>query len=197
MGKMEKYLLKKGYETINEDYPSTQFSIEKIAEVVMQDIIVKRCNDSQAVIHFVTHSLGGIIVRYLLTKNKIYNLGRVVMLAPPNDGSEVADWLENNYLYKRFLGPAGQELGTGNESIPKRLGPVKFQVGIIAGNRSINPINSLVINKPNDGKVAVERTKVEGMLDFLVVSRPHPLIMNCKEVMFQTEHFLRKGYFLR
>ncbi len=198
MLKIENYLSRRGYDTINESYPSTRIGTEKLAATFLQDLTRRQDIAAGTVIHFVTHSMGGILVRCFLKERKLPNLGRVVMLAPPNGGSEVVDWLKNNPLYKRLLGPAGQELGTGKDSLPFRLGPVDFEVGVIAGNKSINPINSFfVIKEPNDGKVAIDRTKVKGMLDFLVVNRTHPLIMNGEEVMFQTEHFLRKGFFYK
>ena len=197
MHKIEKYLSQRGYDTINEKYPSTNMSVKEITKTSLNDIINRIGNHPERTIHFVTHSMGGILVRYYLRDNRLPNLGRVVMLAPPNSGSEVVDWLKKSFIYKRLLGPAGQELGTGDDSLPIKLGPVDFELGVIAGNRSINWINSLVIEGPNDGKVSVDKTKVKGMGDFLIVRRTHPFIMNGEEVMFQTEHFLRKGFFCR
>ena len=107
----------------------------------------------------------------------------------------MADWLRGSWLYKQLLGPSGQELGTNPEALPARLGPVDFELGIIAGKRSVNPINSRRIEGPDDGKVSVERTKVVGMQDFLVVNHSHPFIMRAGEVLRQTDFFLKEGRF--
>jgi len=146
-------------------------------------------------IHFVTHSLGGILVRYYLASHEISELGKVVMLAPPNQGSKVVDKFSNMPGYKLLNGLAGYQLGTGKNSIPLQLGRANFEVGIIAGDRTINLILSTAFDEPNDGKVAVKDTKFEGMKDFIVVHRTHPFIMQGGEVIDQVLHFLQHGYF--
>jgi triacylglycerol lipase len=125
------------------------------------------------------------------------HLGRVVMLSPPNNGSEVVNKLKNNFIFKWINGPAGVQLGTGPGSLPKTLGPPKYEVGIIAGDRTINPILSLLIPGKNDGKVSVENTKLKGMKDFLIVHKSHPFIMNDKEVLKQVTAFIQNGMFSR
>ncbi len=191
---MEKYLKNKGYNTVNQGYPSTKYDIKKLSEEYLADIITRNCLPSRE-IHFVTHSMGGILVRYYLKNIGLKNLGRVVMLAPPNGGSEVVDKLRRFSFFRKALGPASEQLGTGKNSLPKKLGPVGFELGVIAGCRSINPVNSHIIPGLNDGKVSVEGTKVAGMKDFIVVKIPHPFIMVSKEVLEQVEYFLRTGYF--
>ncbi len=118
------------------------------------------------------------------------------MLAPPNQGSEVVDNWKNVPGYSLLNGPAGAQLGTGPASVPLSLGPVTYPVGIIAGDKTLNPILSLSLPDPDDGKVSVERTKVEGMTDFLVVPHTHPLIMRSDDVIQQVLYFLRNGEFL-
>lgn len=197
MEKIAKYLRTKAYRVLNINYPSTKFKIDELVNDYIGPIIERECEEEYRRIHFVTHSMGGILVRYYLQKYKPHNIGRVVMLAPPNQGSEVADWLRNFFLYKWILGPAGQELGTALNSIPNQLGEVNFELGVIAGNKSINWINSLKIYGLNDGKVAVERTKLESMKDFIMVPKTHTWIMQSKEVLFQIDYFLQRGCFLR
>jgi hypothetical protein len=141
--------------------------------------------------------MGGIVLRFYLEKHELVNLGRVVMLSPPNQGSELADWMAENPVLDRFLGPSAEQLGTGPESLPQRLGPVDFEVGIIAGDRTLNPLFSRVIPGADDGKVAVERTKVEGMADFLVVPHTHTYIMMRESVIAQVIHFIEHGDFYR
>lgn len=186
-----------GFRVINVNYPSTKYPIEHLAEYVGNTIRQCRtdCTDEER-IHFVTHSLGGIVLRYYLKENQLHNLGRVVMLSPPNQGSELVDNLRDNILFKIVTGPSGQQLGTDSSSVPITLGPVDFELGIIVGNRSLNPIFSHLIPGEDDGRISVERSKVEGMADFLVVPHVHPLIMNSPEVIEQTVYFLEHGRFL-
>ena len=92
-------------------------------------------------------------------------------------------------------GPAGGELGTGANSVPNRLGPLDFELGVIAGDRSLNWINSLMIEGADDGKVSVERTKVEGMKGHVVVHATHPCLMKNRQVIDLTLAFLRDGQF--
>lgn len=195
MAKMERALTEAGYKVHNVDYPSRTAPVEKLAD----DAIGKAVSDCQldgaTKIGFVTHSLGGILVRSYLARRTIPNLGRVVMLAPPNQGSEVVDKLGWLFLFKWLNGPAGNELGTDTNSAPNELGPANFPLGIIAGDRSINWINSLLISGRDDGKVSVERTKLAGMSDHIVIHATHPFIMKNREVIRQTVRFLRAGNF--
>jgi hypothetical protein len=147
-------------------------------------------------IHFVTHSLGGILLRYAHEQSPIPDLGRVVMLGPPNQGSEVIDRTRDWAFIKMFSGEAGLQLGTGDDGIPAQLGPVDFELGVIAGTRTINPFMSAMLPNSDDGKVTVERTKVDGMDDFLVVDRTHAFIMRSDEVIANTAAFLQNGRFI-
>ena len=143
--------------------------------------------------------MGGILLRYYLTQEEIPELGRVVMFNPPNKGSEVVDNLRDYWFFKWHDGPAGQQLGTGPDSLPKNLGPVTFPLGIITGN---NPAfydfwASEMIPGPDDGKVSVESAKIKGMTDFLVLPISHTFIMDDEVVISQTLHFLEHGTFSR
>lgn len=191
--------LSQRFRAVNVDYPSRKYPIERLAEHV-GNRIHQRCPDEPGEnrkIHFVTHSLGGIVLRYYLKENQLPNLGRVVMLSPPNQGSELVDILRDNILFRIATGPAGQQLGAEPSSIPNVLGPVGFEVGIIAGNKSLNPIFSRLIPGADDGRVSVTRSKVGGMTDFLVVPRHHTLIMNSSQVIEQVIYFLKNGEFRR
>ena len=119
-------------------------------------------------VHFVTHSLGGILVRAYQADNTIDNLGRVVMLAPPNQGSQAVDEMVEIPGFDWLNGPAGYQLGKGPESVPLRLGPPDFDFAIIAGDRTIDPITSAVLDDPDNGKVSVRDTRLEGMQDKVV-----------------------------
>jgi pimeloyl-ACP methyl ester carboxylesterase len=195
MKKLDKALSKSGYLVRNTDYPSTRKSVDDLAAEVITTA-VESCNEEgDRPIHFVTHSLGGILIRYFLETNVVDNLGRVVMLSPPNQGSEAVDKLSDMPGFAVVNGPAGKQLGTGQDDVPSQLGPATFDVGIITGNRSINLFLSMMIPGEDDGKVSVERAKLEGMSDFLVVPHTHPFIMKSKLVIRQVIYFLEHGRF--
>ena len=195
MLRLEAELTERGYAVVNIDYPSTQHSIEQLAMEDLPPQIERCCRGTDKKVHFVTHSMGGIVLRYYLAEHEMMNLGRVVMLSPPNQGSEIADWVAENEFLQRILGPSAEQLGTGPESLPNQLGPVNFELGIIAGNRTLNPIFSRMIPGADDGKVSVERAKVEGMNDFLVVPHSHTYIMMSDDVIEQVAYFLAHGEF--
>lgn len=193
MRKLEKELVNRGYTVVNPDYPSTKFPVEHLAEHYLHKTLQTACIGQT--VHFVTHSMGGILLRYYLTQHTVPGLGRVVMLSPLNQGSEVVDRLGGLFLFKWLNGPAGGQLGTGPDSLPKRLGPVDFELGVITGNRTINPILSMLIPGDDDGKVGIENARVEGMRAFKVVSSSHPLIMRNKNVIADILFFLKTGSF--
>jgi len=195
MKRLEWALSREGYRVISMTYPSTRVSVERASGDWLAGLLRQPIADRTAKIHFVTHSLGGIILREYLSRQPIENLGRVVMLAPPNRGSELVDRLRQNWLYQRFTGPAGQQLGTEDSSLPNRIGPARFEVGIIAGDRSLNPRFSAWIPGPDDGKVSVRSTRLEGMTDFLQVHRSHTWMMWRQDVVGAVTSFLKRGCF--
>jgi hypothetical protein len=195
MKKLDKALSESGYLVRNTAYPSTEKPINELALEVIPAAVESCSEEGDRPIHFVTHSLGGILIRHFLGTNELDNLGRVVMLSPPNQGSEVVDKLSDMPGFTAVHGPAGAQLGTDENDIPSRLGPATFDVGIITGNRSINLFLSMMIPGPDDGKVSIERAKLEGMSDFLVVPHSHPFIMKRKLVIRQVLYFLEHGRF--
>jgi pimeloyl-ACP methyl ester carboxylesterase len=193
MKKLEQALLKAGYRVHNVGYASTRTNVEQLAEEAI-GAALKLCPKAHK-LHFVTHSLGGILVRQYLAHHEIENLGRVVMLGPPNKGSEVVDRLRDFPGFHFINGDAGLEMGTGETSVPNKLGAANFDLGIIAGTRSVNLILSCMISGPDDGKVSVENTRLEGMHDHLQMKVTHPFMMRNSKVIEQVIHYLETGRF--
>lgn len=194
MSTMAEHLIEEGYTVWNINYPSTEHPIEHLANTYLKEQL-ELCCESDQTTHFVTHSMGGIVVREFLKNNEFEQLGRVVMLGPPNQGSEVVDNLKDSGLFQWLNGTAGSQLGTDESSKPNTIGAANFPLGIIAGNKTMNPILSLMIPGKDDGKVSVERTALEGMKEQLVVPYVHTFIMNKPLVIENTVCFLKHGHF--
>ena len=197
LNRAERFFRQQGYEVFNFGYPSRKFPIETLSAEFLQPFIATHCADETRRLHFLTHSMGGIVVRQYLKQTRPANLGRVVMLAPPNQGSEVVDWQKKRLkIIRRVLGPAWAQLSTDAASLPVSLGAVDFELGVIAGNRSFEPLHSwFIIPGADDGKVSAERTKIPGMTDYLVVPRTHTFIMNDPNVLRQAAYFFETGKF--
>ena len=196
MNPMQRALDDEGFETVNIDYPSRDYAVEELAEIAIpKGLSACRARDDIGRIHFVAHSLGGILLRQYLSQKEIAELGRVVMLGPPNQGSTAVDELQGFPGFDWLNGPAGLQLGKGQGSVPLRLGPAAFELGVIAGNRTIDPITSSVLENPDDGRVSVEDTKLDGMSDFVVVDHSHAFMMRMRRPIELTIRFLQNGSF--
>ncbi len=196
MEPMAEALREGGFATANVDYSSRAGTIAELVPLSV-DSGLQSCRQRGATrIHFVTHSIGGILLRYAYDHDPIPDLGRVVMLGPPNQGSEVVDIARNWPTARLFGGPAGLQLGTGEDSVPAQLGPVEFDLGVIAGTGTTNPLFSAMLPDADDGKVSVARTRVAGMDDFLIVKKSHFFMMSNREVIDNTMAFLRTGAFI-
>lgn len=192
MLRMARSLEDEGYRVVNLGYPSRDHTVGTLVDTLAAEL--EQCCARTDTLHFVTHSLGGILVRTWVHDNDPANLGRVVMLSPPNQGTGIVDRLPDRLL-QLVMGPASVQLGTDSASVPVDLPPVDFELGIIAGDASLNPLFSWWLPGEDDGMVPVESTWVEGADDFLVVPYTHTFIMHRGRVIEEVLSFLRTGSF--
>lgn len=200
MNRVARFLDAHGYKVLNITYPSRRINVAAIADWLNNHHLTSDFwrNDDIESVHFVTHSMGGLVARCYLAKHRSIipenKLGRVVMLGPPNQGSEIADILQGLKLFKLLFGPAGENLTT--QSNINLNHAVFYEAGIIAGSsRWLYPLSSLLIRGPSDGRVAVERTKIDGMKDHITINTSHSLMMYRNDVMKYILTFLQQGRF--
>jgi pimeloyl-ACP methyl ester carboxylesterase len=195
LGKLDRALRQAGFATLNLDYPSRRKPLDLLAEHV-HPAVADFAGRRQQPIHFVGHSMGGLLARVYLARHRPAQLGRVVMLGTPNGGSEVADLLQGLSLYRSFYGPAGLQLTTHLDDVLRSLPALDYAVGVVAGNSSIDPISSLlVLPRPNDGRVSVRSSRLDGMADHITIKASHHGLLRHRLAIDQTIAFLREGRF--
>ncbi len=194
----EAFIKKRGYKTLNITYPSTRLNIDGLSDFVSKRMNQESIWSSATKIHFLTHSMGGLVIRRFLQKYRDQvdhkTLGRVVMIAPPNQGSEIADLLQNVFAYKMLFGPAGQELTTKNTRNIKD--DIYYDLGVIAGSRGwCYPLGQLCVPKPHDGRVSIANSKINGMSDHVVIRATHSFISWSSKTLALADYFFKNGKF--
>jgi pimeloyl-ACP methyl ester carboxylesterase len=193
--KMQSALEAAGFATLNLDYQSRAKPLDALVADIRPAISAFAAGIGGP-IHFVAHSMGGLLVRAYIARHQPRRLGRVLLLGPPNNGSEIADRFRHFAMYRSFFGPAGQQLATTPDAATRALlAKPDYELGVIAGNRSVYPIASLFLPSPNDGRVSVASTRLDGMADHIVIATAHPLLVRNARAIAQTIAFLRDGKF--
>lgn len=195
---VEEMLLKNGYKTLNFTYPSKKKNLDEIAEFLHTEKLDKEFWEGAGKVNFVTHSMGGLVARRYFDKYRkeipAEKLGRVVMMGPPNQGSEVADLIHNLWPYKWYYGPAGEELTTKSQS--RNKSEIYYELGVIAGTKEWPYfVSAFVIPDKSDGRVAVKKTKIKGMADHITVNATHTFIMKKPDTQKHILTFLKEGHF--
>ena len=190
MSRMQKSLNEAGFVPVPFDYPSTQANLDRCSEYL--DQVLKSLNGVKK-ISFVTHSMGGLVVRNWLRNHKDKRLTRLVMLGTPNKGAEMADKLRNVKLFKLILGPAGQQLVSGDASDIAKLPVPEFEFACIAGARGTAEGYNPIIPGDDDGTVAVSSVMLEGAADSEVFPVLHSFLPLHAAVIKSTQCFLKSG----
>ena len=179
-----------GFSTLNIPYPSGRLPVSHLVSRIRAQIEKIQTDQS---IHFITHSLGGIIARSILATDVPWKPGRIIMLAPPNRGSEIVDWSRNHPVLHQLLGPAGRALGS--EGLPNALPelPAHIEAAVIMGNRCPIPIFKKILAPENDGIVSAARGKITGLRGFSVIHADHTFIQMHPEAIRLCLHFLNTG----
>jgi hypothetical protein len=191
MDPLARRLHQEGFCTLNLPDPSSRLPLHTILDRIRPQII--RFAENHRV-HFVTHSLGGILLRAMLADSPPWITGRSILLAPPNQGSEIVDWSAKHPIIHALLGPAGRDLGT--HGAPTRLPglPANLESAVIMGNKGTIPFFKRILGSDNDGIVSCERGRVDGMRDFRIIDADHTFIQQHPKAIEMTLRFLRKGH---
>ena len=187
-----------GYRVVNLTYPSRRLPMEELAGDWLPRRLRAAGIGEAAPLHFVSHSMGGLFIRFYLRDHPSALVGRTVMIAPPNAGSEVVDHLRASAFFRWFAGRNGQRLGTGPGSLAGSLGPwpaTAGPLGVIAGDHSLNPVFGRWLGGPNDGKVSLRSTRLEGMSAYCILPHSHTWLCWRGDTIAQVLEFLRTGRF--
>lgn len=190
---MEKALIEAGFDAVAISYPSTRSTIEEHAEGLAR--LLDRQEGSETV-SFVTHSMGGLVVRHLLAREAAWmgriGIHRIVLIAPPNQGSAIARLLEDVPAYRLIYGAAGQQLTPEEVS---KIPMLAHSFAIIAGGKRDGSGFNPLLPGDDDGTVRVAETDLDGAADFLVVPEIHATISNHPDTVRATIGFLKQGKF--
>jgi triacylglycerol lipase len=189
-------LTEEGYRVVNIDYPSRSHEIDSLASIVI-DRIRSEILEASTPLSFVTHSMGGIVLRAIASRSDSPQITRAVMIAPPHHGTEIVDRTGDWMIFEAIVGPAGQQLGTTDDSVPQQLPVPQFEFGVIAGSGEPLLGFSGILPGDDDGIVSVESTRIDGMADHIVLPYGHTALLRSTDCHDQIVAFLKIGSFQR
>jgi hypothetical protein len=194
MEKINQGLIKEGYLTENYSYPSFSEDLDSVG----LDLYRKVQKDNFDTVSFVTHSMGALVVRsmyqYMDSTVHFPHIFRIVMLAPPNKGTKMADFYSGKRL-NFFLGPNVEHMRTDSNSYANKLPIPTCEVGIIAGAKGKKPWFNPFLKEDNDGNISLSLTKLGNEKDFIVIPSIHDLMPLHKKVIKQIISFMKTGSF--
>ena len=198
MSSLARHLKKNGYTVTNWGYNSLGKSIPELGKMLFDEIKGKKGIDS---LNFVTHSMGGLVVRSLLGHAKqdsaFPRICRIVMLSPPNKGAEIADFFAQSKVIKKILGPNLEYMTTDSTSLANKLPvPEDEEVGIIAGARFDDKGYNLIIEGDDDGFLTTDKTRLGTEKDFIVIPEAHFFMAHNKKSKEYVLRFLKTGKFI-
>ncbi len=183
-----------GYTVHLPGYPTTRYSIDELVQGYIAPVLLPYCMAGQPV-HVVAHSLGAILLRVFLQQHSLPSGSKIVLLAPPNHGSEIVDAIGNWWLFKKIMGKAGQDLGTKAWHKPQQLHAIAGEIGILAGNFALDFWFWHLFTGPCDGKVTVFSTQLAEMQDFRILPFSHTFMLGRQKTCQEILHFLVHGCF--
>lgn len=190
---MQEALRQAGYDAASVNYPSTRQSIT--AHAANLEHLIDALEDVDT-ISFVTHSMGGLVIRDMLSRDSAWKsrlqVHRIVMIAPPNQGSHLAERLRRVPGYQFLTGESGRELSSGVASM---LPTPDAEFGIIAGGRGNDVGFNPLLPGDDDGFVTVAETWLDGVRDHMIVNTTHGLLDDHPITIDSTISFLRNGCF--
>lgn len=190
MADMAVHFERAGYTTVEFDYPSTQVSIPEAARYL--DKVIQSL-DGIDEINFVTHSMGGLVVRAYSMDFQDARIKRMVMLGTPNQGAELADIVHQYWFLRTAAGPGARQLGTRGDGLIPKLPLPKCEFAVIAGCRGTPVGWNPLIRGDDDGTVTVESTKLPGAADFVTVCAFHSRLLWEEESISHTVNFIKEG----
>lgn len=189
MKKVSSFLESRGYKTVNLSYPATPASTPVSTDTYLHQAIESCVKQGADKVHIITHPSGGIVIKQHLKNNSLPRDSRILILGPPNKNKEGAEALVNSILYKCRLNETAQNPEAGESTFIDMLGPVEEDIGIIAGTRTVDPVNSFLFTTPS------ENILIDEMDDFICIPKSHPFITSNRTIMHQIEYYLEKGKF--
>lgn len=197
-----KYLSEQSdYQIVNMSYASTREPLRRHAASLAS--VIDHLGPEVTEINFVAHSLGNLVIRHYLgdqiaseRRRVDARINRMVMLAPPNQGSQFAVKFADNRLFQTIWGTSGLELAKEWDELEKRLATPRGEFGIIAGGRGADDGANPLLRGDDDFVVTIEETRLGGASDFSVLPALHSLIMDDPKVREYTLRFLWHGHFI-